>query len=61
MSKFVTVRNAHGISARPATSADKAGETKLGIVSIHGSLELAYSSMDKFWKAHGFQQMGNGR
>lgn len=61
MSKFVTVTSNHGISMRPATSADKAGEIKEGRLRIHGSRELACAAMDKFWAAHGFKNMGVGR
>ena len=61
MSKFVTVTSNHGISMRPATSADKAGETKEGRLRVHGSRELACAQMDKFWLARGFKNMGAGR
>ena len=61
MSKFVTVTSNRGISMRPATSADKAGETEEGRLRVHGSRELACAQMDKFWEERGFKNMGNRR
>lgn len=61
MSKFVTITSARGISMRPAKAGDKAGEVKDGVMSIHGSRELACARMNKFWEARGFKNTGAGR
>lgn len=63
MSKFITLTTKNGISMRPFHSGDKAGESKEGILRIHGSRELACARMDKFWASRGYDaaKIGTGR
>lgn len=57
--KYVTIRFKSGINLRPFQSGDVAGVTYIdkreGVMSIHGSKELAEQAVEKFWSKRGYK------